>query len=174
MEFIKGITVLNLHAPLKRDVIIYVADEAYPDISHLSELDIEDITESIAVLEKLVEEKNPAGQFEFGVDLCAVTSDWETSYCRDEIHDKGLNPVATADLIAYLKELYGFKNRFSDAAVLKAAIGNGFEMIKKEPQQYKKWPHGSYYEISMDGICINLNLSEEDLLTSVEEYLDQI
>ena len=157
LEFIKGITVLNQHASLKRDVIIYVAHKEYPDISHLSELDIEDIESIISELKTMPGRKNPEDQLEFGVDLCAVTSDWEISHCRDEIHNKDLKSISTSILFAYLMELYQFKKQFANFGILKSIIKDGFETIIKQPISYKKWPQGTYYEVLIDKVFINLN-----------------
>ncbi|MEZ0006861.1 cysteinyl-tRNA synthetase [Flavobacterium sp. 28YEA47A] len=174
MNLIKSITVYKKFPNLKREVRLRLYDANYSNSGDLSELELDSISEIIEELETLVNQNNPKNYVEWGVDLFSVLSYPQVSKCKNSIEDINFEDVSTLSLLHFLKELELFKKKCSESEILKDSVGKAFQIIKNNPSDFKKWEDGYYYEIQIDDVVINLNLSKEDFDYSIQEYLDQI
>lgn len=174
MNVLKNIVVLKRYAALKREVRIGLANESNPEMSELSSLDPDDISEIVSELDALIARNDPNDSLEWGVDLFSICSFPTLSKCSDGIHNIDFPDVNTASLLTFMRQLESFKVQYSEPSVLKNILERAFQHIKTEPKRFKKWENNTYYEIAIDNISINLNLSEDDLRLSPAEYLDQI
>lgn len=170
---LKSIVVSNKPAKLKRKARLYLFDTTCTS-DHLSELELDDISEIFEDVEILISQNNSENYIEWGVDLFSVISDAQVSKCRNDIEGIQLEDVSTISLLLFLKELENFKKKYSEPIVLKSIIGKAFEIMKNKPLDFKKWVHANDYEIQVDGVTINLNLSKDDFEYSVIEFLNEI
>jgi len=171
---IKSIVVGKKYPHLKRDITIGIAPDSNSEIGHLSELDLDVITDIISELDTLITKNNPDDYVEWGVDLFSVLSFPEVSKCTDTIHGVDLADTSTAYLLTYMRQLQSIKEQYSDPTVLHSILERAFQQIKNDPSAFKKWENGTYYETALDGLLINLNLSEADFILSTMEYVDQV
>lgn len=174
MNTIKSIVVGKKYPHLKRDITIGIAPDSNSEIGHLSELDLDVITDIISELDTLITKNNPDDYVEWGVDLFSVLSFPEVSKCTDTIHGVDLADTSTAYLLTYMRQLQSIKEQYSDPTVLHSILERAFQQIKNDPSAFKKWENGTYYETALDGLLINLNLSEADFILSTMEYVDQV
>lgn len=174
MNLIKSITVYKKFPNLKREVRLRLYDATYTSSGDLSELELDSISELIEELETLVNQNNSENYVEWGVDLFSVLSYSQVSICRNNIEDINFEDISTLSLLHFLKELETFKRKYSKSDILEDSIGKAFQIIKNNPSDFKKWEDGYYYEIQIDDVIINLNLSKEDFDYSIQEYLNQI
>ena len=174
MNTIKSIVVGKKFPHSKRDITIGITPDSYSEIGHLSELDLDVITDIISELETLITKNDPDDYVEWGVDLFSVLSFPEQSKCTDTIHTADFADISTAYLLTYMRQLLAFKEQYSDATALNSILGRAFQLVKNDPSTFKKWENGTYYETAIDGLLINLNLSDADFILSATEYADQI
>lgn len=174
MCLLQNMVVLKQYAALKREVRIGLANESNPQMGELSSLELNDISEIVSELDALIARNDPDDYMEWGVDLFSVLSYPDRSKCSDVIHNIDFEDQSTAHLLSFMRHLLVFKTQFSEPTVLKAILEKAFQHIKSDPKRFKKWDNNTYYETTIDGILILLNLSENDLQLTASEYVDQI
>jgi hypothetical protein len=174
MNTIKSIVVGKKYPHLKRNITFGFTPESYSEIGHLSELDLDVITDIISELETLIPKNDPDDYVEWGVDLFSVLSFPEQSKCTDTIHTTDFADISTAYLLNYMRQLLAFKEPYSDATALNSILGRAFQLVKNDPPAFKKWGKASYSEVPIDSVLISLNLSDADLQLSDTEFIDQI
>jgi len=169
----KSIIILNLSS-FKRAVLIGGGLIDHPATGHLSDLDLDSIIKIIDKLTLLVNSNNPSDYYEWGVDLYSVLSLKTISNCRDEIMDEDYGDIPTQTLLDFMIELRDHKQQYQNISNLNTIVGQAFTQIKNNPSGTKKWAHGTYYEVQINGIIVSLNLSEEDLVLDINTYLNQL
>jgi len=145
-----------------------------PGTGHLSDLDLDSIIKIIDQLTLLVNSNNPNDYYEWGVDLYSVLSLKTISHCKDEIMDEVYDDIPTQTLLDFMIELRNHKQQYQNINNLNTIVGQAFTQIKNNPSSTKKWEHGTYYEVQVNGIIVSLNLSEEDFNLNVNTYLSQL
>lgn len=168
----KSIIILNLSG-FKRAVLIGggLNDSG---TGHLSDLDLDSIIKIIDKLTLLVNSTNPNDYYYWGVDLCMIMSTNSISECRDEMNDEDYNDIPTQTLLDFMIELRNHKQQYQNISNLNTIVGQAFTQIKNNPSGTKKWAHGTYYEVEINGVFVSLNLSENDLNIETSTYLTQL
>jgi len=74
-----------------------------------------------------------------------------------------------------MSEIKSFKEYYQIPANIKNIIGQAFEVIKSNPQSYKRWPNSNVdFCTTIKNIFISLVLTSHDLNLSKSEYLNQL
>lgn len=169
----KSIIILNLSS-FKRAVLIGGGLIDHSATGHLSDLDLDSIIKIIDKLTLLVNSTNPNDYYYWGVDLCMIMSTKSISECRDEMNDEDYNDIPTQTLLDLMIELRNHKQQYQNINNLNTIIGQAFTQIKNNPLGTKKWAHGTYYEVEINGVFVSLNLSDDDLNLDVNVYVSQL
>jgi len=157
----------------RRDINLEVADSAIPNSSYLSDFDLSSINEIIDELNEII--NNPNGALIWGQEQIMIDSDPMNSKCTDEINGKNLSNVLTSSLLNLMIEIKNFKVQYQNSNNLKSIIGQAFEIIKSNPNNYKRWPTSDTdFSTTLNNIYISLVLTHDDLNLSKDEYINQL
>lgn len=170
----KSIVVYTKFPNLNRDLSIGGGLSTYPQTGHLSDLDLDSIIKIIDKLTLLVNSTNPNDYYYWGVDLCMIMSTKSISECRDEMNDEDYNDIPTQTLLDFMIELRNHKQQYQNVSNLNNIVGQAFSQIKNNPTGTRKWTHGTYFEVEINGIIVSLNLNDEDLSLDVKDYLSDL
>lgn len=160
----------HIHVTHLRSAIIRVSTSDMDQASALSDMDLNEITETLTELNAVI-----AGQLDYldwGTDLFYVSS--EATVSRYGNYDKVERiQVPTTGLKNFLIELKNLKQQCKAGGYYKTIVGQAFTEIKANRSQYEKWSN-YYYYITVNNIEVSLVLLGDDFNLSEGQYVAQL
>jgi hypothetical protein len=172
MSNTKIINVYSNKNIINREVEIIIANQTIKNSSYLSDLNLDSINKSITDLNYIITQKN--GIITWGVEQFMVDSDSERSLCKDE-NNTELADIPNNIMINLLTEIKSFKEQYQNAVNLKRIVGQGFNAIKVNSINYKRYPNSDFhFAITINDIFITLVLEPNDFNLTENIYLSQL
>jgi hypothetical protein len=172
MSFIKIINVYT-NNNLNRRVDIIIGTPNLENCGHLSDFSLDSIEEIIEELTKVI--NGTLENFYWGQEQIMIESYQNSSMCYNEMEQKSLPNVSTIDLLNLMNQIKTFKEQYENPINLKSIVGQAFNTIKGNPNNYKKYNNSIYhFTILLEDISITLVLEPNDFNLSNIEYINQL
>lgn len=169
----KGIVVLTKSPNNKRSVNLGVDYNEILNSEYLSDFDLDSIIDIITELTQVV--NGSLDSMYWGQEQIMIGSEQVNSDCFDDMNNENLGSVSTQALLNLMIEIRDFKQFYQNPNNLKNIVGQAFNTIKSNPNNYKRFPNSDFHFIvTINDIYITLILDPEDFNLSQNEYTNQL
>lgn len=173
MIAIKGIVVLTKSPNNKRSVNLGVDYNEILNSEYLSDFSLDSIIKIITELTQVV--NGTLDSMYWGQEQIMIDSEQVNSDCFDDTNNENLGSVSTQALLNLMIEIRDFKQHYQNSNNLKNLVGQAFNAIKSDPNNYKRFPNSDFHFIVIiNDIYITLILNPEDFNLSQNEYTNQL
>ena len=168
--------IINIY-PIKntqnRDVELIIANSIIKNSSNLSDFDLDSIIKIITELTQVV--NGTLDSMYWGQEQIMIDSEKVNSVCFYDTNNENLGSVSTQALLKLMIEIRDFKQHYQNSNNLKNVVGQAFNAIKSDPNNYKRFPNSDFHFIvTINDIYITLILNPEDFNLSQNEYTNQL
>jgi hypothetical protein len=172
MSYSKNISVSAKNS-LKRTIDISLGRYDIVNSGFLSDFSLDSIEEIIEELTKVI--NGTLENFYWGQEQIMIESYQNSSMCYNEMEQKSLPNVSTIDLLNLMNQIKTFKEQYENPINLKSIVGQAFNTIKGNPNNFKLNPNSEYFfQITLNEILILLTLESNDFNLTETEYVNQL
>jgi len=172
---VKGISVRYFrNENLKRSLYSSIGDQSIPNSGFLK-FSIEGTRDIIKDLKRLLNGEITLIEG-WGDEQIYIDSEKEMSHMKDLMYDKTLPSVSTVQLLKLMEASLAFQIKIADLNYVAKLVKEAYKRVVQDSEKYKIWSEGNNYQVTIDDICIDLQLLREngDFALIPEVYLRQI